>query len=175
MSRPTLTWRLGSARWTGTARLISGVKTFLLKSAFLSMNILLDTNACIAIINGSPPAVRSQLLSARRGGNEIFLSSIVIYELHFGVAKSHPNRKDANAKKLNIFLANPFHVLPFTTADSAVAARVRADLEKVGKPIGAYDLLIAAQAIANHLTLITADESEFSRIAGLRWKNLSNS
>src|SRR4051794_21618792 len=114
-------WTPGSPRWTETARSKSGVKTFLRKSGVLSMSILLDTNACIAIINGSPATVRSHLSSARRRGKEIFLSSIVIYELQFGVAKSHPNRKAANAEKLKVFLANPFSVLPFTTQDSVVA------------------------------------------------------
>lgn len=135
------------------------------------MSLLLDTNACIALINGSSKGVRLHLASARQGGREIYLSSVVIYELQFGVAKSHPNRRSNNAEKLRVFLANPFPVLPFTTEDAGIAAILRADLEKAGKPIGAYDLLIAAQAVANRLTLITANESEFSRIPGLRWKN----
>lgn len=135
------------------------------------MSLLLDTNVCIAVINGSPASARSHLASARGRGKQIFLSAVVIYELQFGVAKSHPNRREGNAEKLRVFLTNPFLVLPFSTEHCAIAAVLRADLERAGKIIGAYDLLIAAQAIANRLTLITANESEFSRVPGLRWKN----
>lgn len=135
------------------------------------MNLLLDTNACIAVIRGSPLAVRSRLASAHSSGKQVFLTSIVLYELHFGVAKSHPHRREENAAKLKAFLEGPLPVLPFTSEDSEIAAMLRADLEKVGKPIGAYDLLIAAQAINNRLTLITANEAEFSRVSGLQWKN----
>jgi len=95
----------------------------------------------------------------------------VLYEFHFGVAKSHPDRHEENAAKLKLFLQSPFPVLRFTSEDSETAAKVRADLERVGKPIGAYNLLIAAQAINNRLTLITANESEFSRVSGLQWRN----
>jgi tRNA(fMet)-specific endonuclease VapC len=91
--------------------------------------------------------------------------------IHCGIAKSHPDRRADNAERLRVFLANPFPILPFTTDDAVIAASLRADLESLGKPIGGYDLLIAAQAIANRLTLITANESEFSRVSGLRWKN----
>lgn len=135
------------------------------------MSLLLDTNACIAVIKGSPLAVRSRLVSAHRSGKQVFLTSIVLYELYFGVAKTRPDRHEENAAKLKLFLESPFPVLPFTAEDSEIAAKVRADLERVGEPIGAYDLLIAAQAINNRLTLITANESEFSRVSGLQWRN----
>jgi tRNA(fMet)-specific endonuclease VapC len=90
----------------------------------------------------------------------------VLFELWYGVAKSQ--RSKANAERVAAFLAGPLEVLDFTTEDADHAGRVRAALEKVGKPIGAYDLLIAGQALRHKATLVTANSSEFSRIRGLR-------
>jgi tRNA(fMet)-specific endonuclease VapC len=74
-------------------------------------------------------------------------------------------------KRLEVFLAGPVHPLPFEDVDAEVAGAIRADLESVGKPIGAYDLLIAGQAMRNKLTLVTANLSEFARIKALAWTN----
>ena len=62
-------------------------------------------------------------------------------------------------------------LLAFEPEDAKVAGRVRAALEAVGKPIGAYDLLIAGQALRHQLTLITANAREFSRVKGLEWED----
>ena len=62
-------------------------------------------------------------------------------------------------ERLEAFLRNPFFTPPFTSDDAA------------GTPIGTYDLPIAGQAVANGLTLVTANESEFSRVSGLKWQN----
>jgi tRNA(fMet)-specific endonuclease VapC len=131
------------------------------------VNYLLDTNACIALINGKPPAVRSKFQKATDAGAEVFVSSIALFELWYGVAKS--SRREFNKKRLEIFLAGPVRSLPFEDADAELAGAIRADLERVGKPIGAYDLLIAGQAMRNKLTLITANLSEFARIKALAW------
>jgi tRNA(fMet)-specific endonuclease VapC len=66
-------------------------------------------------------------------------------------------------------MARPVHPLPFEDVDAGLAGAIRADLARVGKPIGAYDLLIAGQAMRNKLTLITANLSEFARIKALAW------
>ena len=66
-------------------------------------------------------------------------------------------------------MARPVHPLPFEDVGGGLAGAIRADLERVGKPIGAYDLLIAGQAMRNKLTLITANLSEFARIKALAW------
>ena len=68
-----------------------------------------------------------------------------------------------------LFFAGPIHPLSFEDQDAEIAGVIRADLESIGKPIGAYDLLIAGQAIRNKLTLITANLSEFARIKELAW------
>ena len=133
------------------------------------MNYLLDTNACIALINGNPPSVRAKFRKATDLGGQVFVSSIALFELWYGVAKS--SRRDFNKKRLEAFLVGPIHPLPFEDQDAEIAGAIRADLESIGKPIGAYDLLIAGQAIRNKLTLITANLSEFARIKGLAWSD----
>ena len=131
------------------------------------MNYLLDTNACIALINGKPPAVRAKFQKATDAGAQVFVSSIALFELWYGVAKS--SHREFNKKRLEVFLAGPVHPLPFEDVDAELAGAIRADLESIGKPIGAYDLLIAGQAMRNKLTLITANLSEFARIKALAW------
>jgi tRNA(fMet)-specific endonuclease VapC len=97
------------------------------------------------------------------------VSSIAVFELWYGVGKS--TKQEFNRKRLEKFLAGPVLVLPFEDADARIAGSVRAALEAVGKPIGAYDLLMAAQALRHQLTLVTANVSEFSRVKGLAWQD----
>jgi tRNA(fMet)-specific endonuclease VapC len=133
------------------------------------VSYLLDTNACIALINGTPETVRSRLQKALGRDTEVFVSSVVIFELWYGVSKS--TRAEFNARRLETFLAGPMIVLPFDDEDAETAGSVRATLEGSGKPIGAYDVLIAAQALRHQLTLVTANLSEFSRVKGLTWQD----
>jgi tRNA(fMet)-specific endonuclease VapC len=133
------------------------------------VDYLLDTNACIALINGHPPTVRTRLQKVAAGGSRVLVSSIAVFELWYGVAKS--TRQEFNRKRLETFLAGPIVSLPFEGADAVVAGSVRAVLEVAGKPIGAYDLLMAGQALHHQLTLVTANVSEFSRVKGLQCQN----
>jgi tRNA(fMet)-specific endonuclease VapC len=137
------------------------------------VDYLLDTNACIALINGHPPNVRVRLQKANATGAHILVSSIALFELWYGVAKSA--REEFNRKRLEAFLAGPVLTLPFEDDDACMAGVVRAALESSGKPIGAYDLLIAGQALRHQLTLITANVSEFSRVKGLLWQDWAKS
>ena len=133
------------------------------------MDYLLDTSACIALINDHPATVRARVQKAANAGAHVLVSSIATFELWYGVAKSA--KQDFNRKRLETFLAGPILVLPFEDADSRVAGAVRANLEASGKPIGAYDLLMAGQALRHHLTLVTANVREFSRVKGLAWQD----
>ncbi|PYX88868.1 MAG: VapC toxin family PIN domain ribonuclease [Acidobacteria bacterium] len=133
------------------------------------MNYLLDTNACIALIRGTPPAVRSRFQKAAQRGEQIFVPSVVIFELWYGVIES--SRREWNTERLETFLAGPVIVLPFEDEDAKVAGSIRAMLERSGEPIGAYDVLIAGQAVAGQLTLVTANVSEFSRVNNLVWQD----
>jgi len=133
------------------------------------MKYLLDTNACIALINDDRPSVRTRLRKALAEGAILLVSSVVAFELWYGVAKSA--RPEANARLVETFFAGPVGLLAFEPEDAKVAGRVRAALEAVGKPIGAYDLLIAGQALRHQLTLITANGKEFRRVKGLEWED----
>ena len=133
------------------------------------MTYLLDTNACIAVINGRPSSVRARLQKALDAGAEVLVPTVVAYELWYGVDKSaHP---EANARRVETFFAGPVGVLPFEEEDARSAGRVRAALEASGKPIGAYDVLIAGQALRRNLTLVTANAKEFGRVKGLVWED----
>ncbi|OFW30269.1 MAG: twitching motility protein PilT [Acidobacteria bacterium RIFCSPLOWO2_02_FULL_65_29] len=129
----------------------------------------LDTNACIALINGTPKEVRRRFARAARRGATLQISSVVAFELWYGVGKSE--RKDLNTRRLEAFLAGPLERMPFDDEDARQAGAVRAEAERAGKPIGAYDVLIAAQARRRGATLVTANVSEFSRVAGLKWED----
>lgn len=133
------------------------------------MNYLLDTNACIAVINGRPDTVRARLERALRGDSRIWVPSIVAFELWYGVGKS--SQPEANARRLAAFFAGPISLLSFDDEDARAAGTLRAQLEAGGRPIGAYDLLIAGQALRRNLTLVTANVSEFRRVKGLPWQN----
>jgi tRNA(fMet)-specific endonuclease VapC len=130
------------------------------------LTYLLDTNACTALINGRPETVRRRFERASSAGHRLATSSIVLFELWYGVAKSQ--RPKVNAERIATFLSGPLEVLDFTTEDAQHSGRVRAALEGLGKPIGAYDLLIAGQALRHKATLVTANSSEFARVRGLR-------
>jgi tRNA(fMet)-specific endonuclease VapC len=133
------------------------------------VNYLLDTNACTALMNGAPATVRSRFEKAIREESRIYISSIVAFELWYGIAKSV--RIEINAQRLEALLSSAVVALPFDNEDSRAAGSIRATLQAAGKPIGAYDYLIAGQALARQLTLVTANVSEFSRVKGLIWQD----
>jgi tRNA(fMet)-specific endonuclease VapC len=133
------------------------------------LNYLLDTNVCIALINDNPVEVRRRAQKAAAEESKLFVSSVASFELWYGVRKSL--REDFNSKRLEIFFAGPVLILPFEGEDAKIAGAIRATLEQTGKPIGAYDLLIAGQAVNRHLTLVTANVSEFARVKGLKWQD----
>ena len=136
------------------------------------MNYLLDTNVCIALINGDPVSVRRRFDKARAAGAEIFVSSIAVFELWYGVFKS--SRVAFNTNRVETFLSGSATVLWFEDDDARTAGSVRAALEAGGKPIGVYDVLLAGQAIYRQLTLVTANVSEFSKVKGLLWQDWAN-
>ena len=123
---------------------------------------LLDTNACIAIMNDRPPSVRSRL--TEHSVAEVAMSAITLYELQYGVSKS--GKIEQNRKTLDSFLKY-IQVLEWTEDCANVAGQLRADLEKTGSLIGPYDLLIAAHALTAEATLVTHNTREFSRVKDL--------
>ena len=99
----------------------------------------------------------------------MLLSSIVAFELWYGVAKSQ--RHEANTLRLDAFLAGPLEWTLFDTEDAHEAGAVRAELEMAGTPIGAYNVLLAGQARRRAATLVTSNVREFRRVSGLRWED----
>lgn len=130
------------------------------------MRYLLDTNAVIALLNdtASPIARRTR----RHAPRDIGISAIVIHELYYGAFKSQ--RADKNVARVD---ALQFPVLEFDQEDARHAGEIRAHLASKGTPIDPYDVLIAGQARARKLTLVTHNTTEFQRVPGLKaedWK-----
>ena len=135
------------------------------------MSYLLDTNAVIALLKNEPPIFRKRLRRTVSKGAAIAVSSIVLYELWYGVARSAHRRE--NADRLRVFLSGGVAVNAFSEEDAMTVGDLRATLEAAGTPIGPYDLLTAAQALRSNATLVTANVSEFARVPGLQWQDWS--
>ena len=133
----------------------------------------LDTNACIALINGSSILVRRRFKDVLAEGSVVGVSTVAVHELWYGVAKSE--RRDYNTERVQAFLSGPIRLLPFDEADARAAGEVRALLEQERRPIGAYDALLAGQAVRRGFTLVTANVREFQRVDGLMWEDWSAS
>ena len=126
------------------------------------MKLMLDTNICIAIIK-SKPAHILQKFNAHKVG-DIYLSSVKLAELRYGVAKSKYHEK--NQAALDEFIL-PLEIATFDEAASQAYGILRANLEKQGTPIGSLDLLIGAHALSLEAILVTNNTKEFNRIDGL--------
>lgn len=124
---------------------------------------MIDSDICIAIIRarGGPLAQRLHDLPP----DEVFLSAITYAELATGVQKSAV--VDKNEKALGKF-CTPFTILPFDEAAAEHYAVIRATLKRAGNAIGPLDLLIAGHAMAAGTTLVTRNDREFRRVAGLK-------
>ena len=136
------------------------------------MSYLLDTNAVIAVLGNKPAQVQVRLVQAVRAGGRIATSSIVLFELWYGVSRSRRRRE--NTEQLKTFLSGDVDLIGFDGADAQIAGELRAELSASGTPIGPYDVLIAAQALRTNATLVTANTREFSRVRGLSWQDWAN-
>lgn len=123
---------------------------------------LLDTNAVITLIVRKSEKLVSRVLDSPPGS--IGLSSIVVHELYYGAHKSV--KVEHNLETLRLLLAD-FPILDFDQADAFVSGEIRAVLAVEGRPIGPYDVLIAGQAKARGLILVTNNIGEFERVKGL--------
>jgi len=126
------------------------------------LRYMLDTNLCIRVLRDRPQGVRERFNAEADG---LCISTVVLTELLHGAAKS--DRPILNRSRVEQFAAR-LEVLPFDQDAAAHAADIRADLERKGRPIGGYDLLIAGHARSKGLIVVTGNLGEFSRIEGLR-------
>jgi tRNA(fMet)-specific endonuclease VapC len=124
---------------------------------------LLDTNACIRILNGSSTLLIARMRS--HAPSEIRVSSVTRADLLYGARRSA--RVSGNLRLLATFFA-PLVSLPFDDSCAEQCGALRASLAAAGRPIGPNDLLIAATALAHDATLVTRHLREFSRVTGLR-------
>src|SRR5450759_4634938 len=86
------------------------------------LTYLLDTNASIALINGRPEAVRRRFARASAGHDVVATSSVVLFELWYGVAQSP--RPKANSERIATFLSGPLEIMDFTAEDAEQSGRV---------------------------------------------------
>jgi tRNA(fMet)-specific endonuclease VapC len=126
------------------------------------MTYLLDTNTCIRYFRDPASRVRREL--ATRSPADIRLCSVVLAELYRGALRS--TNPAATRAAVDAFVAQ-FISLPFDDPAADVQAQVRVGLERLGTPIGPYDLMIAAIALVHGCTLVTHNTKEFSRVPGL--------
>ncbi|MDA9764070.1 MAG: type II toxin-antitoxin system VapC family toxin [Opitutales bacterium] len=130
------------------------------------MRYLLDTDICIYIIKKKPESVFDKFRRCSIG--DIGISSITYSELCFGVYKSQ--NVDKNLGALEGFVA-PLEIAPYDETVCHYYGQVRCSLEKIGKPIGPLDMLIASHALSLGVTLVSNNIKEFDRIEGLNVEN----
>ena len=129
------------------------------------MKYLLDTNTLIYYFKGLGN-VKERLLACQP--SEIVLSSVVYYELQVGILKStSPQKRIAQLA----ILKNQVSWVDFDEKSAEATAQIRVELERMGKPIGSYDVQIAGMAMANDLLLVTHNTGEFGRVSGLKLEN----
>jgi tRNA(fMet)-specific endonuclease VapC len=128
------------------------------------MRYLLDTNAVIALLKESSEALARRVRGC--APSDVAMSSIVLHELYFGAYKSQ--RVERNLSAVDGLL---FQVLDFSPEDAREAGRIRAEVTRQGQPVGPFDLLIAGQAAARGLTLITRNGRELSCVPDLLWED----
>lgn len=130
------------------------------------MRYMLDTNICIYIIKQKPPQVLRRLQSLRIG--DVCLSSITLAELEFGIENSQ--QPDRNRWALAEFLA-PIDILSFDNGAARRYGSLRYQLKRVGRTIGAMDMLIASHALSLGLILVTNNMKEFKWVENLSIEN----
>jgi len=122
---------------------------------------MLDTSMVGSLLAWNP---QSQARFNMHFGS-VGLSTIVIFELRYGIANSRTAKTNTTA--LDKFLEDSVLVVPFDASDATTAGALRKRMEAKGKPMGPCDLLIAAQALRRGATLVTRDAA-FSGVDGLK-------
>lgn len=126
------------------------------------MTRLLDTDTCIGVLRRRPGMVERL---GQIAPTDCAVSIVTVYELFCGLNKARD--PEVERQKVERFVSAIIE-LPFERRAAEMAAQIRGDLERVGQSIGPYDLLIAGQALAAGLTLVTNNRGEFQRVSGLK-------
>ncbi len=129
---------------------------------------LLDTNAVIALTAQRSDALLRRVEASEPGS--LVVSAVVAHELYYGAYRSQKVAFNLETLRLLFF---DLAILDLDREDARVAGEIRADLARSGSPIGPYDVLIAGQAKARNLTLVTNNMGEFARVVGLRVEDWS--
>ena len=128
------------------------------------MDYLLDANVVVGLLNNRPLNLVRR--ARREATRDIAISAVVAYELFYGALRSrHVAQNVARIDALR------FEVVEFDNEDARQAAEIRALLAAQGTPIGPYDVLIAGQAVARNVVLVTRNVREFARVPRLRVEN----
>ena len=130
------------------------------------MKVMLDTNICIYVIKQKPRSVLERFAAFPVG--DLGISVITLAELEYGASKS--SEPDRNREALEQFVS-PLEIAVFDRLATSIYGKIRALLEKRGRPIGSMDLLIAAHALSLNVRLVTNNMREFKRVPGLRVEN----
>jgi tRNA(fMet)-specific endonuclease VapC len=126
---------------------------------------LLDTNICVYVIRKRPESVYRRLSNVGERG--VAISVVTAFELEVGALRSQGKHY---SEAVRLFIAE-LPVLPLEDSARAAYGQLRTALERRGEVIGAYDMLIAAHALALDATLVTNNEKEFKRVKGLKVEN----
>ena len=128
----------------------------------MTLRYLLDTNLCIRVIRDRPAGLRPRFNAE---ASALCISDVVLYELLYGAERSADPVESRRA--VERFTAR-LGILPYDSAAAAHTAEIRASLERQGRSIGAYDLMIAGHARSRGLIVVTGNLREFERVEGLR-------
>ncbi len=127
---------------------------------------LLDTDICIYLIKQHPPEVLARFQQVQI--KQLNISVVTVFELYYGIEKNNSHQRNLSA--LENFIS-PLTVVDFTVDAAKKAATIRHQLQQQGTPIGAYDIQIAAIALALNMTLLTNNAREFARVKNLKLEN----
>ena len=123
---------------------------------------VLDTNAFIALVGTKSEKLVRRFTLKPLGA--VAVPSVVAHELYYGAMRSQ--RVAYNLETLRLAMAN-IAILEFDANDALISGQVRAALAALGTPIGPYDVLIAGQAKARRISVVTNNVREFGRVAEL--------
>ncbi|WP_293900744.1 PIN domain-containing protein [Phenylobacterium sp.] len=129
------------------------------------MILSLDSNVLVDLLRRARPHVRKHMQQALASGATLKVSTVVAHELVLG---AHSSARTQHQLELIGSMLTQMDVEPWSWEDALATGRLRAEMEGGGRGVGAYDTLIAGQALARGWTVVTADVLDFSRFAGLR-------